>query len=124
MNTPKDDITDPDDAALSPTADQGPGQSQDQGADDSGAMDQNEICVDLDSLSMPDEQEKMQAPEVGDKVQANIEGEVTRIEGNKAYVKMTAVNGQKVDDTAASSDADEEASLQAMAQQMPAPGTA
>lgn len=89
-------------------------------ATDMGGMDSNEICVDLQSLSMPDEDDQMQAPAVGDMVQANIEGTVSRIEGDKAYVMMSAVNGQKVKEQGpAPTDMDEESTLRQMAAAQP-----
>ncbi len=56
-------------------------------------MSDNEVCLPLDSLSLPDDKEQMEAPAVGDMVQANVEGKVSRVEGSNAYVTMTAVNG-------------------------------
>lgn len=63
------------------------------------SMDHSEDCVSLDALAMPDENEQMENPGVGDKVQYTVEGTITRIEGDNAYVKKSAVNGQKVEDT-------------------------
>jgi hypothetical protein len=90
-------------------------------APDLGAMASNEICVDLQSLAMPDgETEQMNPPAVGDKVQAAIDGTVTRIEGDKAYLKMDAVNGQEVKENApGSTDEQEQTSLEQMASGMP-----
>jgi hypothetical protein len=56
-----------------------------------------EDCVPLSALGMPDEQEQMQAPEVGDKVQFTIEGTVNRIEGDQAFVARESINGQPVE---------------------------
>jgi hypothetical protein len=61
----------------------------------SGSM--MEDCVPLDALAMPDESEQMENPSVGDKVQYTVEGTLSRIEGDNAYVTKTAVNGQKVE---------------------------
>lgn len=72
-------------------------------------MAENEVCIDLASLAMPDDQDQMQPPAIGDKVQASIEGEVSRIVGDKAYVTMTAVNGNPVE--AEAGEAQEEAGL-------------
>jgi hypothetical protein len=99
------------------------GQPEPDADDLSGGMSSNEICVDLQSLAMPEEGEgQMNTPSPGDKVQMAVEGEVTRIEGTKAYVKMEAVNGQEVKDDASEqqpNDEQELASLQGMAQGMP-----
>jgi hypothetical protein len=86
--------------------------------DEMGGMAENELCVDLQALAMPDEGDQMQPPAVGDKVQANVEGTVSRITGDKAYVTMSAVNGQKVAE-AAPAPGDEEANLQQMAASQP-----
>jgi hypothetical protein len=45
---------------------------------------------------MPDEQEQMAAPEPGDAVTLQVEGKVSRIEGEMAYVTPTMVNGLEV----------------------------
>lgn len=80
----------------------------------------NEVCVDTAALAMPDEGDNMTPPAVGDKVQMNIEGEVSRMEGNKAYVTMTAVNGQEVKaEQAPASDDQQFSELQGMAGKMP-----
>lgn len=63
------------------------------------AGDGMECCSDsvpLDSLSQPDENEAMTAPEVGDKVTYTKEGTVSRIVGNQAFVNVTHVNGQEL----------------------------
>jgi hypothetical protein len=54
----------------------------------------NEDCIPLAALNMPDDQEQMQAPGQGDKVQYTIEGTVSRIEGDNAYVTRESINGQ------------------------------
>lgn len=91
----------------------------------------SEDCVSLDALSMPDEQEQMETPEVGDKVQYSVEGEITRIEGNNAYVKKAAVNGQPVEHSEpdadeaggeSDNDADNMRGLETMARGMDASG--
>ncbi len=56
----------------------------------------NEDCVPLSALGMPDETEQMQSPEEGDPVQYTVEGTISRIEGDNAYVTRTAINGQPV----------------------------
>lgn len=67
-------------------------------------MDENEICVPTSALSMPDEQESMEAPEAGDIVQFNGEGKVTRIEGENSYVKLTAINGSPLKEDGSAQD--------------------
>ena len=57
-----------------------------------------EVCVPLSSLSMPGEDDKMQAPGVGDPVQFQAEGKVSRVEGENAYVSVEAINGKPVDE--------------------------
>lgn len=57
-----------------------------------------EQCVPLDALAEPDDQEQMAAPEVGDSVNYQVQGKVTRIEGNRAYVEPESINGKPVDD--------------------------
>lgn len=59
-----------------------------------GGMD---MCVPLDSLKEPDEQQQMQSPEVGNNVVMTVEGTISRIDGQNAYVTPSAVNGQKLD---------------------------
>ena len=81
----------------------------------SGAM---EMCVPLDSLKEPDEQQQMQSPEVGNPVVMTVEGTISRIEGGDAYIKPSAVNGQKLDQ-AQSQAAPEGDQLRQMASSMP-----
>ena len=57
-------------------------------------MDSQEDCVPVSALSQPGEDEQMNPPSVGDLVQFQKEGTVTRIEGDKAYVKVNSVNGK------------------------------
>lgn len=81
-------------------------------------MAKNEQCVPLDALAMPEEGDEMVAPEVGDPVSYTVEGRVTRIEGDKAYVTPEAVNGKPVEDKAAEPPVDEMAGMeQAAAEQ-------
>jgi len=83
-----------------------------------GAM--NELCVPLSDLAQPDEQDAMEPPAVGDKVQANIEVTVKRIEGDKAYLSLDAINGNKLETPKGPpSDADQFGDLQDMASNMP-----
>ena len=54
-----------------------------------------EVCVPLASLSVSDESGTT-APEIGDAVSGNIEGTVTRIEGEEVYFTPTKFNGEDV----------------------------
>lgn len=87
---------------------------------ESSPMASMEDCVPLDALAMPDETEQMETPAVGDKTQYTVEGTITRIEGSNAYVKKSAVNGQKVEDAkpAKPEAPDEMASLESEARSM------
>lgn len=76
--------------------------------------------VPLDALSMPDDQEQMQPPEVGDVVNYQVTGKVVAIEGNMARIERQSINGQDVsnepdpssqDSGAASDDGDQSGSL-------------
>ena len=60
-----------------------------------------EIPVPLDSLSMPGEDDKMNAPAIGDPVQVQAEGTVTKIEGQIAFVSFKSINGKPIDSEAA-----------------------
>lgn len=62
----------------------------------SGSIEQ---CVPLASLGVPGEGEQMENPEVGDQVNFEVAGKVTRIEGDKAYVMPESINGQPVEET-------------------------
>lgn len=77
-----------------------------------------EDMVSLDALSQPDEMEAMTPPAVGDKVSYSKEGTVSRIEGNKAFVAVTHVNGQEVKPDAPETMPDEMAGLEAEAKAM------
>lgn len=68
------------------------------GDGEDGDMGENVICVPTSALALPDEQEHMEAPELHDIVTANIEGKVCRIKGDQAYVCVTAVNGEAIDE--------------------------
>ena len=57
----------------------------------------NEQCVPLMALAMPEEGDQMASPEVGDVVTYTVEGKVTRIEGDMAYVEPETVNGKPVE---------------------------
>lgn len=86
----------------------------------------SEDCVPVEALAMPDEGEQMETPDVGDLVNYQVTGKVTRIEGGQAYVKRETVNGQEIhaepdaDDKGGPSDgdADNMAALEADAKAM------
>lgn len=86
-------------------------------AAESEPMGGGEDCIPTDALAMPDEKEQMQPPEVGDEVNYQVTGTVTRIEGDNAYVKRKTVNGQEV--AAPESPKDEYAELESAAAQQP-----
>jgi len=58
----------------------------------------NVDTVPLSFLSMPDDQEQMQPPEVGDVVSYQVTGKVVAIEGNMAKVERQSINGQDLPD--------------------------
>jgi hypothetical protein len=60
--------------------------------------DVNMDTVPLDLLSMPDDQEQMQPPEVGDVVNYQVTGKVVAIEGDDAKVQRQSINGQELQD--------------------------
>lgn len=70
---------------------------------DKGAMAANELCVPLETLKMPGEDEQMNAPEPGDPVTVTIEGKLSRVDeaSGNAYVKMETANGKPLDAEAA-----------------------
>lgn len=80
-----------------------------------------EVCVPLRALAMPDESEQMEPPAVGDAIQFNGEGKVSRIEGDNAYVTLSAVNGQELprEKAAEPSEEQEYASLEEAARNQP-----
>jgi hypothetical protein len=59
-------------------------------------MNMQEDCVPVSALAQPGEDEQMNPPGIGDVVQYQKEGTVSRIEGDNAYVKVQAVNGKPV----------------------------
>lgn len=70
--------------------------------------------IPLDSLAMPDDQEQMQPPEVGDEVNYQVTGKVVSIDGGNAQIERTSINGNPVpgaDDDDDEPDADEGESL-------------
>lgn len=54
----------------------------------------NTDTVPLNLLSMPDDQEQMQPPGVGDVVNYQVTGKVVAIEGDMAKVERQSINGQ------------------------------
>ena len=60
-----------------------------------------EVPIPVESLAMPGEDMKMNAPTVGDPVQLQAEGKVTRLEGNMAFVSIRSVNGKPLTPEAA-----------------------
>jgi hypothetical protein len=57
-----------------------------------GGAQRDEVPVDL--LSMPDEEEQMTPPEVGDEVNYTVTGKVVRITGGRAVIERKTINGQ------------------------------
>jgi len=55
-----------------------------------------EVCVPVSSLASPAEDDQMASPESGDMVQFQIEGKVSKIEGDNAYIFVESVNGKPV----------------------------
>lgn len=58
----------------------------------------NVDTVPLNMLEMPDDQEQMQPPEVGDEVNYQVAGKVVAIEGGTAKIQRTSINGQELKD--------------------------
>lgn len=58
----------------------------------------NQDCVPLSALAMPDQDngDQMATPAVGDRVTYTVEGTVTSVDGDEAYVKRDSINGQPV----------------------------
>lgn len=61
-------------------------------------MDSNEQCVPVAALQQPDDSDQLVTPEVGDLVSYTVEGKISRIEGDKAYVMVETANGKSIDD--------------------------
>lgn len=59
----------------------------------------NTDTVPLNLLSMPDDQEQMQPPGVGDVVNYQVTGKVVAIEGDFARVQRQSINGQELPGT-------------------------
>jgi hypothetical protein len=58
----------------------------------------NMDTVPLNLLSMPDDQDQMQPPDVGDVVNYQVTGKVVAIEGSNAMIQRQSINGQDVPD--------------------------
>jgi hypothetical protein len=83
------------------------GETAPPGATDN-SMETGEICIPLAALASPDEGDQMVEPSNGDIVPFSGECKVNRTEGKNAYIKITAVNGQKLDKTPGPPGEDEE----------------
>jgi hypothetical protein len=59
-------------------------------------MGANEQCVPVAALQQPDDSEQLVTPEVGDAVSYTVEGKISRIEGDKAYVTVETANGKPI----------------------------
>ncbi|HEX3625135.1 MAG TPA: hypothetical protein VH280_06905 [Verrucomicrobiae bacterium] len=68
----------------------------------------NTDTVPLTMLAMPDDQEQMQPPEVGDVVNYQVTGKVVAIEGDCARVQRQSINGQELQNSQNPSDDDDE----------------
>lgn len=89
--------------------------------------DGDEMCVALKSLALPDEGDNLQNPTIGDVVNFTVDGKITRIEGDKAYIEPTAVNGEPVseaEETEGPSLDDQQAALSQQAAQLDQTGGA
>ena len=58
----------------------------------------NEQCVPVAALQQADDADQLVTPEVGDVVSYTVEGKISRIEGDKAYVTVETANGKPVAD--------------------------
>jgi hypothetical protein len=56
----------------------------------------NTDTVPVSMLAMPDDQEQMQPPDVGDVVNYQVTGKVVAIEGDYATVQRQSINGQEL----------------------------
>jgi hypothetical protein len=63
-------------------------------ASGAGALPASTDTVPVSMLSMPDDQEQMQPPEVGDVVNYQVSGKVVAIEGAYATIQRQSINGQ------------------------------
>ena len=60
---------------------------------DEDEQEPGELPIPLEALQQPDDSEQMQTPGEGDSVSFQVDAIVTRVEGEMAYVKPSAVNG-------------------------------
>lgn len=58
------------------------------------SMPSAEICVPLSALAISGDGEEAVAPEPGDQVAVQIEGKVSRVEGNCVFIKAETANGE------------------------------
>lgn len=74
-----------------------PGQANPSGpGNQPGPPANGEICVPLSALAQPDAGDQLQTPEEGDTVTMQVDATVDRIEGDNAYIKPTAINGNPI----------------------------
>lgn len=72
-------------------------------------MKNSEICVPVSALALPGEKDGQNtAPAIGDTVDLTGTAKVTRIEGDKAYLQPTEINGAAVESAAMPEDLDDE----------------
>lgn len=62
-----------------------------------GPKGMNQLCVPLSSLAQAGEDDSMENPTPGDKGQVNVEWTLDRVEGDKAYIRVDAVNGEELE---------------------------
>lgn len=67
----------------------------------------NEQCVPVAALQQPDDSDELVTPEIGDVVSYTVEGKISRIEGDKAYVTVETANGKPMADEQPEQTADE-----------------
>ena len=67
----------------------------------------NEQCVPVAALQQPDDSDQLVTPEIGDAVSYTVEGKISRIEGDKAYVTVETANGKPMADKTAEQPADD-----------------
>lgn len=68
----------------------------------------NELCIPLSALTVQDESGDV-APEMGQPISGNVEGTISRIEGDMAYITPTKFNGTDIPkETEAPQESDEQ----------------
>lgn len=70
-------------------------------------MGAGEVCVPLKALAQPDDSDAMVTPEAGDSVSFQTDAILTRIDGENAYLKPSAINGTPIGKEAAAPEATE-----------------